>query len=368
MIIRFLALLCLAIMLSPVLAGPRGGGPVAVHGYVKSNGTYVAPHYRSAPDGIMSNNWSTVGNVNPYTGEPGKKNPYPTGAIAASASHERAASVIAMQRGEYYNPEEEPEDTRRTDADTQSKKRSHPLASTSLKKPHISASRVLSADESVSLEMACILAKSDGPATYNACKKTQVAALAAGVPHPNLSSLNAEERQSIDMACILAKSDGPAAMNKCLTSQLVQFTRTPRSPALNSLTPSERQSIDMACILAKSDGPAVMHNCLTSQLAAFARTPKAPDLSRLGSSERQSIDMACILAKSDGPAALSKCLNSQLAAYVKGPKSPNLARLSYSDRQSIDMACIVAKSDGPARYNKCLNEQVRAMGAPTSRQ
>lgn len=46
---------------------------VYVHGYTKKNGTYVAPHYRSDPDGIFSNNWSTVGNVNPYTGKEGTK-------------------------------------------------------------------------------------------------------------------------------------------------------------------------------------------------------------------------------------------------------------------------------------------------------
>lgn len=44
---------------------------VYVRGYTRSNGTYVAPHYRSNPDGIGSNNWSCCGNVNPYTGEIG---------------------------------------------------------------------------------------------------------------------------------------------------------------------------------------------------------------------------------------------------------------------------------------------------------
>ncbi|MFA5130390.1 MAG: SH3 domain-containing protein [Patescibacteria group bacterium] len=41
---------------------------VRVKGYTKKNGTYVAPHYRSDPDGIKSNNWSYPGNTNPYTG------------------------------------------------------------------------------------------------------------------------------------------------------------------------------------------------------------------------------------------------------------------------------------------------------------
>lgn len=52
---------------------------VYVHGFTTKNGTYVAPHYRSAPDGNPYNNWSTVGNVNPYTGQAGTKNPYSYG-------------------------------------------------------------------------------------------------------------------------------------------------------------------------------------------------------------------------------------------------------------------------------------------------
>ena len=46
---------------------------VYVNGYIRSNGTYVQPHYRSNPDGITSNNWSTFPNVNPYTGAVGTK-------------------------------------------------------------------------------------------------------------------------------------------------------------------------------------------------------------------------------------------------------------------------------------------------------
>lgn len=53
--------------------GHHGGGSVSVRGYYRSNGTYVAPHHRSSPDGNFWNNWSTKGNINPYTGIPGTK-------------------------------------------------------------------------------------------------------------------------------------------------------------------------------------------------------------------------------------------------------------------------------------------------------
>ena len=45
----------------------------SVKGYYKSNGTYVQPHYRSLPNSTTSDNWSTSGNTNPYTGEKGTR-------------------------------------------------------------------------------------------------------------------------------------------------------------------------------------------------------------------------------------------------------------------------------------------------------
>ena len=48
---------------------------VRVDGYVRKDGTYVAPHYRSNPDGNPYNNWSFPGNTNPYTGKVAPGNP-----------------------------------------------------------------------------------------------------------------------------------------------------------------------------------------------------------------------------------------------------------------------------------------------------
>jgi hypothetical protein len=46
-----------------------------VEGYVRKDGTYVAPHERSAPDRSYNNNWSTTPNINPYTGQQGSRSP-----------------------------------------------------------------------------------------------------------------------------------------------------------------------------------------------------------------------------------------------------------------------------------------------------
>jgi len=48
----------------------------SVRGYVRSDGTYVAPHYQTNPDATRLNNYSTQGNYNPHTGQNGTVNPY----------------------------------------------------------------------------------------------------------------------------------------------------------------------------------------------------------------------------------------------------------------------------------------------------
>ena len=44
-----------------------------VRGYTNKDGKHVAPHYRSHRDHTKRNNYTTKGNVNPYTGKKGPK-------------------------------------------------------------------------------------------------------------------------------------------------------------------------------------------------------------------------------------------------------------------------------------------------------
>lgn len=48
-------------------------GTVKVKGHVTKSGAYVPPHRRTKADERFSNNWSTKGNVNPYTGKAGSR-------------------------------------------------------------------------------------------------------------------------------------------------------------------------------------------------------------------------------------------------------------------------------------------------------
>lgn len=48
-----------------------------VGGYIRQDGTYVQPHFRSSPNSTPADNYSTRGNTNPYTGERGTYQPPP---------------------------------------------------------------------------------------------------------------------------------------------------------------------------------------------------------------------------------------------------------------------------------------------------
>jgi hypothetical protein len=61
------------VVLLIVLMPSLGFCDVYVHGYFRKNGTYVQSHYRSSPNNTKLDNWSTKGNINPYTGKIGTK-------------------------------------------------------------------------------------------------------------------------------------------------------------------------------------------------------------------------------------------------------------------------------------------------------
>ena len=63
------------VLLTSTYSEARGGSH-SKSGYVKRDGTYVAPSRATNPNSRKMDNWSTKGNVNPYTGKAGTKVPY----------------------------------------------------------------------------------------------------------------------------------------------------------------------------------------------------------------------------------------------------------------------------------------------------
>jgi hypothetical protein len=84
----------------------KSSGVVHVRGYTRKDGTYVPGYDRTAPNDTKLDNWSTEGNINPETGKPGTKNPYPenrrssAGVVDAAGSEDQRpmqnADVVQM--------------------------------------------------------------------------------------------------------------------------------------------------------------------------------------------------------------------------------------------------------------------------------
>lgn len=64
-----------------VIAASIAGAALAqrshpVGGHIKKDGTYVPPHQATNPNSTKTDNWSTKGNTNPYTGKEGTVDPF----------------------------------------------------------------------------------------------------------------------------------------------------------------------------------------------------------------------------------------------------------------------------------------------------
>lgn len=107
------ATLLLALIAMLIASAAEAGG-VRVRGYTRKDGTYVAPHYRSSPNSSKSDNYSTRGNYNPYTGALGTVDPYrvevpalPSGYIPQTYVQTPEPSRVAKEGGRWLNYQSE---------------------------------------------------------------------------------------------------------------------------------------------------------------------------------------------------------------------------------------------------------------------
>ena len=69
---RFVAALVVALGAALVLSSSAfAAKSTGVKGYTKNDGTYVAPHHKTAPNKTQRDNYGSKGNTNPYTGKEG---------------------------------------------------------------------------------------------------------------------------------------------------------------------------------------------------------------------------------------------------------------------------------------------------------
>jgi len=74
----FLALIAIAFASTTVFAQTTNPNNHQRDAYVTKTGTYVAPSHATNPNDTKTDNYSAKGNVNPYTGKEGTKDPYAT--------------------------------------------------------------------------------------------------------------------------------------------------------------------------------------------------------------------------------------------------------------------------------------------------
>lgn len=80
----FVAAALSLLVVTPVLAQSSH----SVRGYTRKDGTYVAPHRATNPNSTRADNWSTKGNVNPYTGKEGTVDPNASSSTTSSSTYE----------------------------------------------------------------------------------------------------------------------------------------------------------------------------------------------------------------------------------------------------------------------------------------
>jgi hypothetical protein len=71
LLLRLITLVFYLIIFCSVSYSQVNSKHVYVNGYYRSNGTYVEGYYRTAPNSTTTDNFSTIGNINPYTGKAG---------------------------------------------------------------------------------------------------------------------------------------------------------------------------------------------------------------------------------------------------------------------------------------------------------
>lgn len=70
-----------------------------VNGYYRKDGTYVQGYYRTSPNSTTTDNYSSQGNINPYTGDAGTR---PNDYTPDAANYGAGRTIYTGPRGGQY--------------------------------------------------------------------------------------------------------------------------------------------------------------------------------------------------------------------------------------------------------------------------
>lgn len=213
---------------------------VKVNGYYRKDGTYVHPHYRSDSDGIKNNNWTTEGNVNPYTGKEG-----------------------TLERNELEEFESKFSEQQQTDYDINGYSKTVPI--TTAQDPQ-AALDALSFKMLMWVDSAC--PRSLGPSLWSSCVMREASAASSG--KPDLSGLKPDLQAWVINSC--PDSLGPSMTISCLDREKKALING--LPNILHLTQEQKRWVSSSC--PRSLGPSLYVSCIERESAALGGTKPVP--------------------------------------------------------------------------------------------
>lgn len=265
---------------------PLASAQVFVRGYFRRDGTYVRPHYRSNPDGNFWNNWSTIGNINPYTGEVGTRRTPPSRTSASSAGALRgyyggAAPSVAGSLSTWTPPAGFEE---------------LPLFEEALAGEEVERSTAY-----------CAWLYGGNRQSREACVNAQVRALAA-VALPDYSDVPERELGRSAAYCEWLFSDNRASFYDCLNRQVLGLKEAPAE--FGGVPAAEADRATSYCEWLFGDNRASYNDCLRRQ-AEGLRTGPAQQTSDLPAGEWARSQAYCEWLFGDNRASYLDCERRQ---------------------------------------------------------
>ena len=86
---------------------------------------------------------------------------------------------------------------------------------------------------------------------------------------PSLSGYDSETRLTIQIACVSEKTQGPVAYGACLNRQIASLQRSPGIPSLSGYDSQTQQTIELACVSERMHGPVAYGACLNRHIASL---------------------------------------------------------------------------------------------------
>lgn len=327
------------------IVGNTAFGQVRVRGHVRRDGTYVQPHYRSNPDGNFYNNWSTQGNVNPYTSEPGRRVTPPLGGPAASGYGYGALldfyrNSKAVPEPRIAAPNSQPPSLARVPW-------TEPPGVSSL--PELS--EALPTEEVSRSDKYCGWLYSRDQASLTRCQAQQRRVLAS-IVLPDYSDLPSQEVSRSGRYCEWLYGDDRAGFYNCFNQQILRLpgTETKFSPEI----PATEASRSLKhCEWLNGYDRASYRRCVDAQ-AKQLRASSSVDADEIPAAEWQRSQGYCEWLYGDDRGSAARCLQQQASALRQYVRAGFVGKATSEKARSY---CEWLYSNDRASYWRCVSQR-----------